>query len=425
MDRLTIDTCVSYMNNILHYLVETKMKIQTLLFDLHGVSVWRFLSVILQLFFIILLYYPLNLKIIHQMECILKNLFSKCFHVNSREKRARIDMFFFIQETYELDKFDHIFDMFDLYYMLVIKLKLRQIDMKHANIAIDVTKVEQLLVELQPYYDYFLDNKNGRPNIVGKYWKWIVNDLIWIEFLSGRLSAKEKSSFKKKFLCPIDIKLCKIRAEESDTFDNCETIRFLILNNPKYAQMIQLYARNAKVNNLSLIVKQQYLFERVQIMIDYVSIYGKRNRMNTTNGNNDTTAIMSSYSYSDSDNDWNDSSEGYLSEIGSNDAPLYRATNFCSLRELVHNLGFTKRKKSKGKSIETFSKYKNLYYVLKNIVKNYPNQKLHVCCVCDTAKKQLKRCSNCKMAYYCSRKCQKRDWSNHHTKCIMYSCILS
>ncbi len=41
------------------------------------------------------------------------------------------------------------------------------------------------------------------------------------------------------------------------------------------------------------------------------------------------------------------------------------------------------------------------------------------CCVCKKVIEtyQIKRCSNCKMAYYCSKECQKKDWKEHKKFC--------
>ena len=40
------------------------------------------------------------------------------------------------------------------------------------------------------------------------------------------------------------------------------------------------------------------------------------------------------------------------------------------------------------------------------------------CAVCEKVTADILRCAVCKMAYYCSPKCQKRDWKRgHKTKC--------
>jgi hypothetical protein len=39
------------------------------------------------------------------------------------------------------------------------------------------------------------------------------------------------------------------------------------------------------------------------------------------------------------------------------------------------------------------------------------------CAFCGKIEKSLKRCSRCKMSYYCSVECQKRDWSRHKLTC--------
>ncbi len=40
------------------------------------------------------------------------------------------------------------------------------------------------------------------------------------------------------------------------------------------------------------------------------------------------------------------------------------------------------------------------------------------CCVCGTLKSKTKRCSKCRVVYYCSKTCQKKDWKTHKTECM-------
>lgn len=42
----------------------------------------------------------------------------------------------------------------------------------------------------------------------------------------------------------------------------------------------------------------------------------------------------------------------------------------------------------------------------------------HRCFNCDEDFSKMKMCSKCKVAFYCSRKCQKEDWvKGHKEKC--------
>lgn len=41
-----------------------------------------------------------------------------------------------------------------------------------------------------------------------------------------------------------------------------------------------------------------------------------------------------------------------------------------------------------------------------------------ICGYCDKEKKnKLKKCSRCKVYYYCSKECQKKDWPRHKLQC--------
>lgn len=39
------------------------------------------------------------------------------------------------------------------------------------------------------------------------------------------------------------------------------------------------------------------------------------------------------------------------------------------------------------------------------------------CYNCNKVTKDIKACSGCKVTYYCSRECQKKDWSMHKREC--------
>ncbi len=43
------------------------------------------------------------------------------------------------------------------------------------------------------------------------------------------------------------------------------------------------------------------------------------------------------------------------------------------------------------------------------------------CKICNTTEKETKKCGNCEMVSYCSRKCQKKDWKKHKAVCLYKS----
>ncbi|KAG5733616.1 hypothetical protein E4T56_gene4961, partial [Termitomyces sp. T112] len=49
--------------------------------------------------------------------------------------------------------------------------------------------------------------------------------------------------------------------------------------------------------------------------------------------------------------------------------------------------------------------------------KNYALQCVYHQCKQEKAPENIRRCTGCKMAWYCSKDCQKRDWVNHRNVC--------
>jgi hypothetical protein len=62
-------------------------------------------------------------------------------------------------------------------------------------------------------------------------------------------------------------------------------------------------------------------------------------------------------------------------------------------------------------SLECFKKAKE---------ESFEDEKLEMkkrCCACQEIKEKMMRCSGCHMAMYCSKECQKKDWSIHKPFC--------
>ncbi len=65
---------------------------------------------------------------------------------------------------------------------------------------------------------------------------------------------------------------------------------------------------------------------------------------------------------------------------------------------------------------------------IKDTIENRPLTiiKTRVCYNCHTStKEKLLRCSACKYAYYCSRECQREDWSKHKIDCNKFKEVKS
>lgn len=89
---------------------------------------------------------------------------------------------------------------------------------------------------------------------------------------------------------------------------------------------------------------------------------------------------------------------------------------------LSYHLGFDNKNSLPTLDIQLKPKYKNFYFLLKNILHSDRGHGFANHCNnghCRRENVRLKKCSRCKKVRYCSRKCQKTDWkSKHRTICI-------
>ena len=51
------------------------------------------------------------------------------------------------------------------------------------------------------------------------------------------------------------------------------------------------------------------------------------------------------------------------------------------------------------------------------------SMRMRICSHCLRERKELSRCSQCKVMFYCDKQCQVRDWSFHKQECKSYEAI--
>ena len=142
MERLGIDSCAWQICQVFDAMCGNKIRLQTAIYRLKMIDVLRFLHFILRVFFmIIMFYYPLALSMLKKMHFILERILSK----------------YFVNENLN----DRNINVFDLYHALLIKLRVKQINISY-SLKKNKTTIKQLLKDIQPSYDYFLCNTNKR-----------------------------------------------------------------------------------------------------------------------------------------------------------------------------------------------------------------------------------------------------------------------
>ena len=304
------------------------------------------LHAIMFVLFGVITFYPLTFAICNQIRLILASVL----------KQMRLDVWTDLK-TYS--------ECFDLMQAMLLKLTLKElrIDVYITNRYIDGKKIMELLSELQETYDYFADDDIEHP-----YLFYAANDIVWIEFLAGKLSNLSKTLINHS-----------IENDKNSNSDNpgihiiaTDIISHLTCKNTFEVRDIPKY------HHLEVVSLEKHLFLRFKLVFDQCAVRGRKFRTlyNSTVGSKGKAAL-----------------DSVMSKLGFNVS------------------GHTSRNRD---SICD----QHLYYFLKNLrEKVFCN---HVCC--RKRGQKLKACRKCKSAWYCSKKCQKRDWKmRHRDSCLILS----
>ena len=93
----------------------------------------------------------------------------------------------------------------------------------------------------------------------------------------------------------------------------------------------------------------------------------------------------------------------------------YRDTNRLDIDEMCTKLGFG------GYKAPQKGRYRKMLRLCRNVSRQTECGNDKCCGVI----RRLRRCRNCKHAFYCSRRCQKMDWEKHSRKCTINRMIVS
>ena len=384
-----LDTLVRKYDEILGIMFSTQMQNAFGNSDqICTIQIDQLLEYFLEMFYVIIeKMVPLGLQVIRKIECILKVLMSQYLILKNMN--------------------EYNIHIFDLYYALLLKLRFKRLKF-NKNDYTNRKNIMKLIDEITPYYDHFLgDNCKDRKNITGKYWYCIVDELIWVEFLVGKLSIESKLEYMNEADCVhcVDCVDCVVskgknsnknryHKHDHDDHDQLqlqpEIVKQMILNNPKYKKMVQLYSKQNF--RLDLISKPRLLKFRFRVVFKHLSIFSRKYK-------HDINKQMQ---------EWEDINLDYVFDLTESITTLsYRLG-------LINNIEPQYFENAKKKN------YKNFYYLLKNIIKSAKSKKGKVksCKECQCECKQLKRCKGCHRVWYCSKLCQKRHWIQHRSVCL-------
>ena len=283
------------------------------------------------------------------------------------------------------------YEYIDMYHTILIKLAFKQLVLTPLN-QINYDFIQSLLDQVSPSYNHFIQERDdNRPFIQCKHWHYFVNEICWIEFLSGRIS-----------------KLCKYGTFVHARADDVTSV--VVVDNKikqsllklRHAQEYCQLSSIIKFKNLGLIVKPRYLNQRINIIKKRYTKYDSY------------LQFLCKYS--------NASARLVCNEIG--------------LRALCYTTGFSSEAPScqDYEYIQEYYKWRTFdinqfwtthnitsqtewYYGLKNIF--YEQEKIRCCEVCREDRKKLRLCRNCRSVRYCSRVCQKKHWKIHKQSCVM------
>ena len=274
----------------------------------------------------------------------------------------------------------------DMYHTILIKLAFKQLVLTPLDCC-SYESIQTLLYQMYQSYCHFIQERDKLPFIQCKHWFFFANEICWLEFLSGRISRVCKYGELGK-----DDQLTAVAV------DNDIKQSLLKLNHAQdYCQLSSVL----KFNNLDLIVKPHYLFQRIGIIkrrhnkYDNFSQYLKKTDCNTQmNVCSQMMLAMLSYKTGFSSREPSLSDFEFVQQF-------YESTS------LDTNQFWTK---------QDITKQREWYYGLKN---TFYEQQIRTCEVCGEDRVKLRTCRNCRSVRYCSRLCQKKHWKIHKKACLL------
>ena len=148
---------------------------------------------VLEMFYMLITFLqPLTWQRIVHIEFILTRVISKLKYFKDAEANEKEDKL----SWKHLDILNYKNDsMLSVYNALVLKLKFQKIQaMFRSKYKAKDTDIANKLIEMQPFYDYFVkqDASTKKSKISYLLWFYVENELTWIDFLSGKLSIGSK-----------------------------------------------------------------------------------------------------------------------------------------------------------------------------------------------------------------------------------------
>ena len=378
---------------IIHLLYKLRFKTMV---DSKFAKIGDILHIVLELMFIIVVFGDVSLNTVKRLQCILKTVITLEYvkghecgidrsALNNREMYQSMGVT--ISKDCKTDV-SHKHKYLDIYHTISIKLAIQQLILTPLN-RMSYQSIKILLQQVSPSYDYFIQIQDDMSFIKSKYWYYLANEICWFEFLSGRISNVRKYG---------ELESGKKLTQQVPVDDKIQQSLLKLRHAQEYCQLSSIL----KFRNLNLIVKPKLLAKRIIIIKNcckkfdshskYVRKYCDNNSLCVFN-----KIVIAILCYA----------TGFSSESAkSSDKDFDRVEMFYKQTTLDSNQFWTKH---------CIRKQTMWYYGLKNAMKK---EKIKSCWRCKEDRQKLWKCNKCKIARYCSPKCQKIHWKIHKHVCV-------